>query len=97
MQAVSVEDHPRKAGCSLREMPQAFGSRSGLHCLGGPVGSGLGAKIGGVGGLGRQGEDEAYQASYYDGEMELHSTGDLRASYKPGLSHQLYISSPLSI
>ena len=86
MQAVSLEDCPRKAGCSFRKMPQAFRSRSGLHHLGGPVGSGGGSK-----------EDKACQARYHDGEMELHSTGDLRASCKPGLSHRLYTPTPLAI
>lgn len=51
MQAVSLEDCPRKAGCSFRKMPQAFRSRSGLHHLGGPVGSGVGTKIGGMWGV----------------------------------------------
>lgn len=53
-------------------MPQAFRSRSGLHHLGGPLGSGVGTKIGECGG-GRGGskEDKAYQARYHDGEMEL--------------------------
>ena len=47
------------------------------------------------GGRGGSKEDEAYQASYHDEEMELHSTGDLRASCKPGLSHRLYAPTPL--
>lgn len=60
MQAVSLEDRPRKAACSPREMLQAFGSRRGLHYLGGPRGSGWGANSEGE--LGREVEEAEKQA-----------------------------------
>lgn len=34
---ISLEDDPRKAGCSPREMLRAFGSRTGLHYKEGPL------------------------------------------------------------